>query len=148
MKTSSKGALVFQLDGKNLTTQSIKETQAAIDEKLGVGSQIVARTMFHGQHSMNGLLEATDAKLKEELSLVVPLALWKQGTTLARARSRNVSKKAAEFGVMVSLRSSSDLEELIKHRDEAKMKAAAQQVSFERMEALLNDKIRVLRQST
>jgi hypothetical protein len=29
--------------------------------------------MFHGQFAMNGLLEATDAKVKEELSLVVPL---------------------------------------------------------------------------
>jgi hypothetical protein len=39
--------------------------------------------MFHGQHSMNGLLEATDAKLKEELSLIVRLALWQQGMMLA-----------------------------------------------------------------
>ena len=146
-KTSSKGTLVFRLDGKDLTTQSIKETQAVIDEQFGVGSQLVARSMFHGQHTMNGLLEATDAKFKEELSLIVPLALWQQGTTLARARSRDASKRADEFGGMISLRSS-DLEELIKRRDEAKMKAAAQQVLFESMEALLKDEIHVLRQST
>jgi hypothetical protein len=68
------------------------------------GISNVAHTMVHGQHSMNGLLGATDAKLKKGLSLVVPLALWHQGMMLARARSRDASKKAAEFGVMISLR--------------------------------------------
>jgi hypothetical protein len=94
---------------------------------------------------MNGLLGATDAKLKKGLSLVVPLALWHQGMMLARARSRDASKKAAEFGVMISLRSS-DLEGLIKRCEEAKMKVSAQQVSFESMEVLLKEEIRVVRQ--
>jgi fructose-specific component phosphotransferase system IIB-like protein len=48
---------------------------------------------------------------------------------------------------MISL-CSSDLEELIKHLDEAKMKAAAQQISFEHMEVLLKEEISVLCQST
>jgi hypothetical protein len=134
-KTSTKGALVFQLDGRDLTTQSIKDTQAIIDENIGVGPQI-----NHGQFAMNGLLEATDVKLKEELSLVVPLSLWQQGVTLARAKSREASKKLSEFEGMIRVRSS-DVEELMKPRHEAEAKSLAKQTAFERVEAQLNEEI-------
>ena len=136
---------MFHLDGEDLTTQSIKDTQAVIDESLGVGPQIVARTMFHGQFAMNGLLEATDAKLKEELSLIVPLSLWQHGATLARAKSREASKKSAEFEGMISLRSS-DMEELTRRRDEAEEKLSVQQASFEEMEKQVNEEIRNIRE--
>ncbi len=53
--------------------------------------------MFHGQFAMNGLLEATDAKVKEELSLVVPLNIWQEGVSIARANSDEASKKSSEF---------------------------------------------------
>jgi hypothetical protein len=38
--------------------------------------------MFHGQFAMNGLLEATDARLKEELSLVIPLTFGRKESQL------------------------------------------------------------------
>jgi chromosome segregation ATPase len=138
--------LIFHLDGKDLTTQAIKDTQAIIDENLGVGPQILARTMFHGQFAMNGLLEATDAKLKEELSLVVPLNIWQEGVSIARANSREASKKSSEFEGMVHLRSS-DFDDLVKQRDNAEVKRSIQQVAFERTEARIKDEIRQLRES-
>lgn len=145
-KTSTKGALVFHLDGEDLTTQSIKETQAIIDDNLGVGTQIVARTMFHGQFAMNGLLEATDARFKEELSLIVPLSLWQQGATTARAKSREASKKSAEFEGMISLRSS-DVDDLVKRRDEAESSLTARQSLFEQMEARVMEEIGEIREA-
>ena len=75
-KTLSKGTLTFILNEEDLTRQSIKETQLIIDEKLGAGSQVLSRTIFHGQHALNGLLEATDAKLKDELSLLNRLCFF------------------------------------------------------------------------
>ena len=145
-KTSTKGALVFHLDGQDLTTQSIKDTQAIIDENLGVGPQIVARTMFHGQFAMNGLLEATDAKFKEELALVVPLSVWQQGATVARAKSRDASKKSAEFEGMIRLRSS-DVEDLMNQRDEAEAKLLAEQSAYGHLQARVNEEIRDIREA-
>jgi len=75
-----------------------------IEEKLGVTAPILARTMFHGQHSMNELLEATDAKLKEELSLVVPLELWQTAAGHTRMRVRDTTKRVSELQGMISLR--------------------------------------------
>ena len=109
-KTSRGGTLSFALDGHDLTTQSVKETQILIDEKLGISSQILTRTLFHGQHAINELLEASDAKFKEELSLVVPLERWAEGATVARKRARESSKRAAELEGMINIRSM-DLEE-------------------------------------
>ena len=60
--------------------------------------------MFHGQHSINDLLEATDAKLKEELALLVPLGLWQTAASLARAKSREASKRMSEYEGMISMR--------------------------------------------
>ena len=102
--------------------------------------------MFHGQFAMNGLLEATDAKLKEELSLVVPLNIWQEGVSIARANSREASKKSSEFEGMVHLRSS-DFDDLVKQRDNAEVKRSIQQVAFERTEARIKDEIRQLRES-
>jgi DNA repair exonuclease SbcCD ATPase subunit len=127
-KTSTKSALLFTLEGEELTTQSAKETQQIIDEKLGVDSQILARTMFHGQHAMNGLLEATDAKLKEELSLIVPTILWQNGAKLARSKALVASKKVAEFDGMMKLRDS----DIAVTRQ--RLEAAAQNVAAKRSE--------------
>mmetsp|Transcript_3888 Transcript_3888/g.9390 ORF Transcript_3888/g.9390 Transcript_3888/m.9390 type:complete len:575 (+) Transcript_3888:3011-4735(+) len=60
--------------------------------------------MFHGQHGMNDLLEATDAKLKEELSLLVPLEMWQLAATTARAKTRQARKKGDEINGMIQLR--------------------------------------------
>jgi hypothetical protein len=35
-KTSTKGSWIFHLDGKDLTTQAIKDTQAIVEDNLGV----------------------------------------------------------------------------------------------------------------
>ncbi len=75
-----------------------------IEEKLGAGSQILSRTIFHGQHAINGLLEATDAKLKEELSLIVPLKIWQDAATQARKKGRQLSKEVSEINGMISIR--------------------------------------------
>jgi len=97
-KAASKGDLTFQVNDVDLTTQSVKETQSIIEEKLGVDAHILTRVAFYGQHGMNDLLEATDSKLKDELSLVVPLDLWQQVTSIARAKSRQAKKKSRRNG--------------------------------------------------
>ena len=136
-KTSTKGSLVFQFNGADLTAQSIKETQQLIEEKLGINSSLLSRTMFHGQHSLNDLLEATDAKLKEELSLVVPLGLWQEAATLARAKSRESGKMASELNGMITLRTE-DVEKLKsrlrKAEQEAKEKQASLQILKDQLE--------------
>ena len=103
-KTPKKSGLAFILDGENITTQSVTETMLVIEEKLGVSAPILARTMFHGQHALNELLEATDAKFKEELSLTVRLELWQAAATLARTKGREATKKQNELEGMVNLR--------------------------------------------
>jgi DNA repair exonuclease SbcCD ATPase subunit len=108
LKTSG---LAFILDGRDLTTQSPKETMAIVEEKLGVSAPILARTMFHGQHALNELLEATDAKLKEELSLVVPLELWQEAVKRTRSKTKEATKKENELQGMLTIRIG-DLENL------------------------------------
>jgi DNA repair exonuclease SbcCD ATPase subunit/DNA repair exonuclease SbcCD nuclease subunit len=103
-KTATRGDLTFLLDGVDMTTQSVKETQALIEEKLGVDSELLLRTVFHGQHDTKGLLDATDAKLKDELSLVVPLDLWQAAAANARAKARNAKKRSDELEGMKQLR--------------------------------------------
>jgi DNA repair exonuclease SbcCD ATPase subunit len=104
-KTKSKTALTFVLDGEDLTRQSAKETQMIIDESLGVSSQLLSRAIFHGQHNINGLLESTDSKFKDELSLIVPLTLWQEASTYARKLGRDLSRNVSELDGMISIRS-------------------------------------------
>jgi ATPase involved in DNA repair len=110
-KSASRGSLTFILDGKDLTKQSMKETQEAIEEILGTDSQILSRTIFHGQHTINGLLEASDAKLKDELSMIVPLETWQDGASRARKKGRDLSKTVSELDGMILIRQR-DLETL------------------------------------
>lgn len=131
-KTASKAGLVFHLDGTDLTTQSVKETQALLEEKLGVSSQILSRAMFHGQHNLNDLLEATDAKFKDELSLLVPLTLWQTATTISRAKSRAAGKRAAECQGMISIRTE-DRERLQAKRKQAELMVQEKQAEFHRL---------------
>jgi DNA repair exonuclease SbcCD ATPase subunit len=123
---------VFRLDGEDLTTQTVKETQVVIEEKLGVNPRLLSRTMFNGQHAMNELLEATDASLKDELSLVVPISLWQKAATLARAKYRATGKKAAELSGMVSMRSE-DQEKLRLRLDRAYQALQEKKSSLEAM---------------
>eukprot|EP00571_Detonula_confervacea_P000636 CAMPEP_0172321892 /NCGR_PEP_ID=MMETSP1058-20130122/44578_1 /TAXON_ID=83371 /ORGANISM="Detonula confervacea, Strain CCMP 353" /LENGTH=1334 /DNA_ID=CAMNT_0013037503 /DNA_START=59 /DNA_END=4063 /DNA_ORIENTATION=+ len=118
--TSSKGSsLTFTLDGSDMTRQSSKDTQTFINEYFSIGSQMLARTIFHGQHTLGGLLESSDAKLKEELSYLVSLEIWQQSASLARSKQRELSRMASELEGMLSLRVGKD-----KTRAEEKSHAA------------------------
>jgi DNA repair exonuclease SbcCD ATPase subunit len=136
-KTATKSGLVFQLDGNDLTTQSAKETQAVIEEHLGVSVPILSRTMFHGQHAINELLEATDAKLKEELSLLVPLGLWQAAASLSRAKSREAGKRASEFEGMITMRSQ-DIDQLAVKGKAAETNVNQRQKNISSLEAQYN----------
>lgn len=121
--TSSQGSsLTFVLDGKVLTQQSILGTQHLIDHHFSIGSQILMRTIFHGQHTIGGLLESSDAKLKEELSHLVSLEIWQQSASLARSKQRELLRKASELEGMLSLRAKD------KMRAEEKARAAKEEV--------------------
>ena len=139
-KSPSKGSLTFMLGGEDLTKQSAKETQKTIEEKLEASPQVLSRTIFHGQHTMNGLLEATDAKLKEELSIVVPLNIWQDAATKARKTGRALSKKASELDGMISIRNR-DLEAMTNKRDYAENAVTAKRKAFIEMEEQIKKRI-------
>ena len=104
--TTSKGsALKFSVEGVDLTRQSPKDTQVLINEYFSIQSQMMLmRTIFHGQHTIGGLLEASDAKFKEEMSQLVSLELWQQSASLTRSKQRNLMKKTSEMEGMISIR--------------------------------------------
>ncbi len=117
-KTATRSGLTLVVNGNDLTKQSAKETQSTMEEVLGF-SQIFVRSMFWDQHQLNGLLESTDAKLKDELSLIVPLEVWQEASTLARTKSRALSKEVSEIEGMLSVRNK-DLDSVSKRFDVAK----------------------------
>jgi len=137
-KTASRGGdLTFSVNDIDLTTQSAKETQAVVEAKLGVNAHILTRVAFYGQHGMNDLLEATDSKLKEELSMLVPLELWQQATSLARLKSRQARKRVDEIEGMVRLRQS-DIDALSAKLARAKQTREYQQRNVIEAEERLN----------
>lgn len=105
IKTASKTGLVFLFGGVDISAQSAKETQLLIDERLRVSSQLLARTMFHGQHAIDGLLDSTDTRFKDELSFLVPMGLWREAVASARQRGRDASKRSDFLRGMQSIRS-------------------------------------------
>jgi len=125
-KSPKKSGLAFFLDNKDLTTQSAKETMAVIDEKLGVGAPILARTMFHGQHAINDLLEATDGKMKEELSLVTPLELWQSAAKLSRSKAREAAQQESELQGKILIRTE-DMTKLKNRCDSSAVDLAAKE---------------------
>ena len=133
-KTSTGGGLTLSLDGEDVTCQSMRDTQRAVDEALGANSRILARTVFHGQHFFDGLLEASDVRFKEELSLVVPLDVWRGAASTARSAAREEAGRSAELGGMISLRRG-DVEAMRGRVETAREEADARLVEYERMEA-------------
>ena len=119
-----------------MTTQSAKETQQRIDEKLGLNAKVLARTIFHGQHSLNGLLESTDTSLKDELSLVVPTTIWQSAVSLARKRGREATKSSDEVKGMISLRTS-DITKLVERLEDATAVLARKENEFFTKESAL-----------
>jgi DNA repair exonuclease SbcCD ATPase subunit len=136
-KTASKGDLIFHIGGVDLTTQSVKETQALIEEKLGVHSSILSRSTFHGQHIINDLLEATDAQLKDELSLLVPLGIWQDACSIARTKARDAKKRLDNLDGMKQLRKM-DAQELKNKVHDAKVLMEFRQNKFHEAEAAMN----------
>jgi DNA repair exonuclease SbcCD ATPase subunit len=143
-KMLSKGSLTFLLDGEDLTTQSVKDTQAAIDEKLGVGAQVLARTMFHGQHALNGLLDATDSKLKDELSLVVPLSFWQDAVSVSRKKGREAAKKSSELDGMNTVRAE-DLAKVQRRLHDAETNLVVKEATYKETETRLGAELYELR---
>ena len=124
---------MFMLGEEDLTAQSVKDTQLVLEEKLGVGPEILGRMMFHGQHAVNDLLESTDTKLKDELSLVVPLSVWQEAASSARKRSREAAKKVDQLDGMLSVRTL-DLEDTSQRLEEAKADFAERESCFKERE--------------
>lgn len=50
-RSSKKSELHFTLDGKDLTTQAVKDTQTLMDSVLGIRGGLLQRCCFFGQHS-------------------------------------------------------------------------------------------------
>ena len=147
IKTLSKGSLSFTINDEDLTRQSIKDTQAVMDERLGISAQILARTIFHGQHAINGLLEATDATLKDELSLLVPLSVWQNAASFARKSHRSHSKRMSELDGMLSVREQ-DREALVQRSTAAKQSAEAYRKLFDTRRKQIEDHLQSLQASS
>jgi DNA repair exonuclease SbcCD ATPase subunit len=98
--------LAFVLDGKELTTLAVKDTQALIDETLGIGSGLLQRCCFFGQHShtLQSLLGLTDVRLKSELSCLVDTELWTLAAADVRGRERADRARVTELTVEARVR--------------------------------------------
>eukprot|EP00667_Euglena_gracilis_P002677 EG_transcript_2682 len=97
-------SLRFVVDGSDLSHQTARDTQAVIDQQLGLTPGLLERTSFFFQHDMGGLLAATDGALKDELSLLVSLDVYQAAATLARKRVREAEKSANAAEVMAGMR--------------------------------------------
>lgn len=129
-------SLTFILDGEALTRQSIQGTQELLDKHFSTGS--LMRTIFHGQHTIGGLLESTDSKLKEELSYLVSLDIWQKSASLARLKQRELLRRAAEVEGMISIRG--------KDRLRAQEKSLIAKEEMKRREKVLENELQILSQ--
>jgi hypothetical protein len=50
-RSSRKAELHFSVGGQDLTTQAVKDTQAIIDQVLGIKDGLLQRCCFFGQHT-------------------------------------------------------------------------------------------------
>jgi hypothetical protein len=55
---------------------------------------------------MNRLLESTDARLKEELALLLPMSHWQEAASRSRARARMSEAHMAALDAQISMRQS------------------------------------------
>ena len=65
-------------------------TQRALDEALNMA--LLAKMAFHGQHSIEKLLDANDAEFKKELGGVVSLRVWEEAREAASAQLKAAQK--------------------------------------------------------
>ena len=98
--------LNFWIDDKEQTQLSVKDTQAIIDDILGVGGGLLQRCCFYGQHShtLQSLLGLTDIKLKSEMSLLVDTELWTTALQDVKARDRACKTRVNEITVEERMR--------------------------------------------
>ena len=94
---------------------------------------MLSRTIFHGQHALNGLLEATDGKFKDELSLIVALKIWQDAATYTRKKGRALSSKVLELSGMISIREK-DIETISRKIDFAKETVATKENELSKKE--------------
>jgi hypothetical protein len=97
--------------------------------------------MFHGQHSMSNLLEATDTKLKEELSLLVSLNRWQSAVKHTREQARLATKRMSEIEGMLSVRMS-DIVRLKERLEAAESKLAKKEILSRETVTRLMDKMK------
>ena len=102
-KTSTGGGLALILYRRDVTCQYIRYMQRDVDVAGGVNYCILARTVFHGQHLFDGLLEASDVRLKKELNLVFPIYVWRGGTSNAQSAAKEEARQSADLGGMIYL---------------------------------------------
>ena len=70
----------------------------------GVNSRILACKVFQGQNFFDGLLEASNVRLKEELNLVTPLEVWMGEFSATRSAAREEARQSTEIGGVIYLR--------------------------------------------
>ena len=101
-----KNDLLFQVNGKDLTTQSVKDTQAVMDDILGIGDGLLQRCCFFGQHShtLQSLLGLSDVKLKSEMSFLVDTKIWTAAQQDVRAREKVDKARVVELDVELRIR--------------------------------------------
>ena len=93
-KGKSVTQLFVELDGNDETRQTVRDTQAVLDEIVGATPSVLRRSVFFGQHLLNGLLEATDAALKTELTGALPAGPWREAASDARREGRAAAGEA------------------------------------------------------
>ncbi|KAL7541684.1 hypothetical protein ACHAXR_011691 [Thalassiosira sp. AJA248-18] len=98
---------------------------------------MLIRTIFHGQHAIGGLLESSDAKLKDELSYLVSLEIWQQSASRARSKQRELMRRASELEGMLSLRGKD------KARAEENSRAAQEEIN-RRERIVENERLTIL----
>lgn len=93
--------LRFVLDGEDLTRQTSRDTQSAMEEALGLDMDFLSLAIFCGQHQMNGLLEATDVRLKERLSKIVRLGVWEDLKETAKKMAKGYVEQGLDAQTQV-----------------------------------------------
>ena len=90
-------SLEFSVDGVDHTMQSVVETQKVIEERLGTTSQLLAKTVFHGQHQLAGLLATSDTDLRREISLITAHDHWNHAAKAAKGKRQMVDSASASL---------------------------------------------------
>lgn len=97
-------ALEFKLGEEDLTMQSVAETQKVIEDRLGISTQLLARTAFHGQHHISSLLSASETDLRKEISVITAHEHWNHAAKAAKAKRYELDKTAIALQAELNVR--------------------------------------------